>query len=432
MDSVLACVAEWIPRQRWYTAKASAPQLRVLTGWDLPSEDPTARVRTMLVTDDSSHPAVSYQLPIVLRTAPPVDLSHIIGTTGDGLTLVDGPHDPEYAAALLRRVAPGITSARAEVLTGEQSNTSIIYTAASGPPIICKVFRQIHPGMNPDIELQSVLAASGSRHVPGTVGHLGAQWPDPAEPTRAVTGSLAFAQEFLPGTEDAWRGAVRAAARGESFTAPAHALGVTTAEVHVALAQLLPTVPADDAAREAIAAAWQRRLSIALAEVPGLAPHRDAVEAVYRRAHGAPWPALQRIHGDYHLGQVLQVPGRGWVLLDFEGEPLRPIAERRLPDLAQRDVAGMLRSFDYVAATLRRAPEGAPASAPRWADETRGAFLDGYEHAIGRTVTGGLLDALELDKAVYETIYETRNRPSWLGIPLGAVERLTAHVGLGR
>ena len=139
-----------------------------------------------------------------------------------------------------------------------------------------------------------------------------------------------------------------------------------------------------------------------------------------------PWPALQRIHGDYHLGQVLHSPERGWVLLDFEGEPLRPMVERTQPDFALRDVAGMLRSFDYVAGSLRLDDPDRSADAVRaWAREARHAFVDGYAAASGGLDSRHpLLAALELDKAVYEAIYEARNRPTWVAIPLSAVARL--------
>jgi maltokinase len=122
---------------------------------------------------------------------------------------------------------------------------------------------------------------------------------------------------------------------------------------------------------------------------------------------------------------VLHSPERGWVLLDFEGEPLRPLSERSLPDQPIRDVAGMLRSFDYVGGTLEQAHGG---SARSWVTSAQQSFLDGYAEAAGSDPRGlgPLLEAFELDKAMYEVVYEARNRPGWVGIPLGAVRRLTA------
>ena len=427
MDSTLACLVEWMPRQRWYTSKGRSPLLRLLAARDLPSPDPAARVRILVVADDAVEPTVVYQVPLVQRAGGATASPGVVGTTAEGVVLIDGPTDAAFTSALWHALdTAGHAEPRsARVLGGEQSNTSVVFDPDSPAPVICKLFRQLHAGINPDIELQTALAAAGSRHVPRAVGQLDATWADPAGDDRLVTGSLAFAQEFLPGVDDAWRVALRAAADGTSFTGAAHALGAATADVHVRLAELLPTAPADDRARAAVAEAWDRRLGIAIAEVPALARHRDAIAAVYAQALRTLWQPLQRIHGDYHLGQVLQAPGRGWVLLDFEGEPMRPIAERRQPDSVLRDVAGMLRSFDYVAGSLQRAGTPAP---EEWASEARQAFLGGYEGRSGRPATGPLLDAFELDKAVYEAIYETRNRPDWLAIPLAAIDRLVTRL----
>ena len=135
------------------------------------------------------------------------------------------------------------------------------------------------------------------------------------------------------------------------------------------------------------------------------------------------WPRLQRIHGDYHLGQVLESPGRGWYALDFEGEPLRPLEERTREDLALRDVAGMLRSFDYAAGAAQLAG-GDEARVQAWATAAKKAFLDGYgELGDEETI---LLEALVLDKALYEVVYEATERPDWLAIPLAGISRLAS------
>ena len=465
MDSTLACLETWMPQQRWYATKGRAPALRIVGSWDLPDPhrlegEAAAQARTLLVADEGAQPATLYQVPVVIRPTSAVDpaSAHVIGSPAPGATLVDGPFDPAYTEALLRLVtgggrsappddrareagasasARGIPSASARatgaytarVLDGEQSNTSIIYRGDDeSAPIICKVFRQLHPGVNPDIELQTALAEAGSAHVPRAVGHVAGRWPDPSG-EGLVDGSLAFAQEFVPGVEDAWRVALRAAAAGEAFDASARGLGVATAEVHVALADLFDAVPAAEEDRARISDAWRRRLSAAIAESPEIEAAREAIEAVYARAEQRDWPALQRVHGDYHLGQVILAPGRGWVLLDFEGEPIRPMAERTRPDLAIRDVAGMLRSFDYVAGSLRlEHPERPAEPVEEWASAARSSFLEGYVEASGAdpVVLQPLLAALELDKAVYEAVYEARNRPDWIAIPLDAIRRLTA------
>ncbi len=312
------------------------------------------------------------------------------------------------------------------MLGGEQSNTSIVYRPAESPPIICKVYRQLHVGDNPDVKLQTALAASGSPHVAACVGAVVGEWADDGLPDGRATGHLAFAQEFLPGVEDAWRVALTSAASATPFTDEARALGAAVAEVHVSLGELFPRERPSAELIDRIAAGWTRRLDIAVAEVPEVGAYRAAIEAFYARARAGAWPELQRIHGDLHLGQAMLVPGRGWVLLDFEGEPMRPMHERRRPDLAARDVAGMLRSFDYVAGSTALALPERTVAAVAWADAAKQAFLDGYVAASGLDLSGyrDLLAAFELDKAVYEAIYETRNRPTWAAIPLHAIMSL--------
>ncbi|GAB95694.1 1,4-alpha-glucan branching enzyme [Kineosphaera limosa] len=484
----LELLADWMGSQRWFAAKGRTPVLRRLGGYRLDDPDGQVGVETLIVADESGSQPVVYQVPLTYRGAPlgGADAA-FLGTMEHGVLgtryIYDGAHDPVYARALLElargqvqaqhatqshTVDPAVTGSphpgaedvtfvSAKVLSGEQSNTSIIYeatdAAGKSSPVVVKVFRMLHPGQNPDVVLQSALAAQGSPLVPLPLGHVTGDWADPAGGDERCVGHLAFAQEFLPGTRDAWRVAREAARAGEDFTGPAFDLGVATAGVHETLAQVLPTQEADEDRRAALVAGWRSRLVSAVSEAPALQEHADHIEAIFDRAAAASWPALQRVHGDYHLGQVLQVPGRGetgWVLLDFEGEPLRSLTERSAPDLALRDVAGMLRSFDYAAGSIEResgffdsaaipAPvqpgEGDPTDSgtPRqWAQASAAAFVQGYASAWPgadlRTDpdTATLLEALLLDKALYEVVYEARNRPAWISIPLGAIESLCA------
>jgi len=405
-------LAGWIAHQRWYTAKGARPQLRTIAEHD----------GTRLVIDDAPTGPVLYQVPVA---------------TTDGEALQDATTDPEWVRALAARIdadpeslRPIGTVSSSRVLSGEQSNTSVICDTDSGEQVIVKVFRVLHHGDNPDVTTQLALSAAGSTRVPRVYGALRGSWPDTGRTEGSATGHLAFAQEFLPGLEDAWRVALRDARQGTSFATEADHLGAALAEVHGTLATALPTEPADESRRAAAIATMHARLDAAAREAPAVAEHVDAVRAVYARAERVVWPDLQRIHGDLHLGQVLAAPEpRGWVFLDFEGEPLRPLTERSLPDVTLRDVAGMLRSFDYVAGALAQDDE--PVDAGEWARTARSAFLDGYQRGTGTELHAHreLLDAFELDKAVYEVVYETRNRPAWVGIPLAAVTRLATATG---
>jgi maltokinase len=199
------------------------------------------------------------------------------------------------------------------------------------------------------------------------------------------------------------------------------------------MAQTLPARTAGPEESQATAAQLHERLDTALAAVPELAPYADALRRTYDEVGELTEDVpVQRVHGDFHLGQVLRTQD-GWVLLDFEGEPARPLAERTALMSPLRDVAGMLRSFDYAARHLLAERPGEQHLAYRaneWAERNRAAFCDGYAKAAGTDPreSSVLLRAFEFDKAVYEVVYEARNRPNWLPIPLGSIERLASEV----
>ncbi|MET8974218.1 maltokinase [Streptomyces sp. NPDC004539] len=210
------------------------------------------------------------------------------------------------------------------------------------------------------------------------------------------------------------------------FAEDARALGRATAEVHQALARALPTVTLGQAQLGPLVEGMVRRLEAAVAAVPSLRPYEAGLRTAFGAlgelaGEGHTWVA-QRIHGDLHLGQCLRTPAGRWLLIDFEGEPARPLAERRMPQPAVRDVAGMLRSFDYAA-------HSAEPPVPQWATACRAAYCSGYAQVTGvdpRT-DPVLLRAYETDKAIYEVVYEARHRPDWLPVPLSAIRRLAAH-----
>ncbi len=458
--SITAFLPQWVAQQRWYAGKGRVPAMRRIGGLQL--QDPAGQVDidVHLLLDESAQTPTTYQVPVTSRKAslPGAEHALIAKLEHDALGtryVYDAPHDPAYAAALLQlmvdggsresdgtpgsvvvvghRVAtadPGQLVA-SHVLAGEQSNTSIILELADGlgtasNPLICKLFRVLHHGENPDVVVQAALAETGSMRVPHPVGNVWGEWPDADAPEGLASGHLAFAQEFLPGVADAWRVALAAVISGTDFSGQAQSLGLATAEVHATLAQTMSIRSATEDDVVTLMRSMTSRHAAAVSEVPALAAYDSMVAASIDSVSSATWPAMQRIHGDYHLGQVLDVPHRGWVLVDFEGEPLRPLAQRSHPDLALRDVAGMLRSFDYVAGSWEQLHPGRSASP--WAARARTAFLDGYAQGTGHDPREDavLLKALELDKALYEVVYEARNRPTWISIPTTAIARLTA------
>ncbi|MGN0062768.1 MAG: hypothetical protein ACI379_00885 [Nocardioides sp.] len=410
-----------------------------------------------------------YQLPLSLRSETADHLEHArVGTwtTADGAPLhaYDAVHDRDAmalwlgafdAAAGPASAPPGAAAGpvfhrleghdldlttHSTLFTGEQSNSSVAF----GEDALLKVFRRLTPGTNPDIEIHEVLTASGSDHVAALYG-----WLEAEDPFGGETLQLAMLQQFLRTATDGWELALasvrnlyveadlRADEVGGDFAAEAGRLGEALAEVHGSLAEQFGTTRLSGPELAALADTMTARLDDAVAVVPDLAAHRDAVlatfDAVRSLAEGGE-VEVQRIHGDLHLGQTLRTV-KGWKIVDFEGEPAKPLAERSRPDSAWRDVAGMLRSFDYApsAASLtgRTADSGDEAEqqayrAAEWAARNGQAFLLGY---AGRPLTAQestLLRAYVLDKAVYETVYETRNRPGWVQIPLEGIRRWEA------
>ncbi|MDO4919267.1 1,4-alpha-glucan branching protein GlgB [Kocuria sp.] len=316
------------------------------------------------------------------------------------------------------------------VISSEQSNTSVILrpaeagtsdSALRGDAVIVKFFRVVGEGRNPDVEVGVRLTSHGSTAVPATAGWIDAQWRQGLVTT---SGQLAVAAQFLDDSQDAWAMAVAAATQEQDFTALARDLGVTTARVHADLFAAFEPATVDDAARHRFLGdltsrvrwAWDscgERFESFRAEVDALLDELGRSSEI---------PALQRIHGDYHLGQVLHNDSQGFRILDFEGEPLRPIKERVRPDVALRDVVGMLRSFDYAGAMAAR---GNGRDMSGWTAAVSDAFLEGYSATSGTPVDrdSALFRALWLDKALYEVVYEQRNRPEWVGVPAGAVVR---------
>ncbi|MFD5870053.1 maltokinase [Streptomyces sp. NPDC060322] len=443
LPSLAPLLHEWVPRQRWFAGKGQP-----VTGFSLVAATEILPLDTagtgpgllhllVRVHQPNGRPAPDrgdcYQLLLGVRTTLPPRLADArIGQVSEGplagRTLYEGLHDPRVADLLLERfrnpgslgplrfdraapIPPGLTP---RVLDTEQSNSSLVY----GDAFILKIFRRVFPGTNPDLELPLALGREGCGRVPAPVA-----WFEATTSPEPLT--LGVLQPFLRGAQDGWQLALAALAAGRDFVPEAHALGRATAEVHTALAAALPTPPlAQERARDLVAGMVERLEAAAQAVpalvpyVPGLRTAFDAVAALGETGRG--WPA-QRVHGDLHLGQTLRGEDGFWSLIDFEGEPARPLPERRSPQPPVRDVAGMLRSFDYAARSHH------PWN-PEWAARCRAAYCEGYASAAGSDPRGEpeLLRAHETDKAVYEVLYEARHRPDWLPVPMAAIQRLAA------
>jgi maltokinase len=293
-----------------------------------------------------------------------------------------------------------------------------------GDTAILKLFRRLELGKNLDIEVHAALNAAGISDVAGLFGWIEGSWVSSG---LQLDADLAMVIEKLAGAVDGWELALDSL-RAENasttinsefaFAAEAEALGRALAEIHHALRSSFDTTRVLGARTAMI---MMDRLHEAARIAPALAPHVAGLLRCFD-ALGAQTLDTQRVHGDFHLGQTLHTPS-GWKIIDFEGEPAKTMAERRALDSVWRDVAGMLRSFDYAAASV----PGPRSEA--WAAACRTAFLRGYTVAELGATEASLLRAYEADKAIYEVVYEMRSRPDWIRIPLRAVADLAAGNG---
>jgi maltokinase len=468
-------LAEWLGNQRWFAGKGQEMHdLAVVADTELVAGDP--ELRHLIVAVSHGTAVTYYQVPVGLRRRLPARLQHAaIGPAHDGRVMYDALHDAELTKPLLAAIAadddigpvqlrtidgaqfdPGLDSL---VLGSEQSNTSLVY----GEQSILKMFRRLAPGPNPDLEVTIALARLDSPYVAEPLGYIETH-------LEGVPTSLGFLSRYLRLSTDGWTLAatsvrdlyaavgdagvsdagasatgpvptlrpgdtppdgsgsqrVRAADAGGDFSGEARRLGVATAEVHADLATAFGTDELGPEAAVGLTEQMYRKLDLAVAAVPELAKHVEMISDAYAELAKLPGPfPVQRVHGDYHLGQVLRTE-TGWVVLDFEGEPATPLAQRRARSSALRDVAGMLRSFDYAARHQlvgRPGTVGCNEAARDWVRRNADAFVTGYAEAGGLDPVANqvLLRALQLDKAVYEVLYEARHRPSWLPIPLDSL-----------
>jgi len=427
-------LGEWMVKQRWFASKArEVAGVHVLEAARLGGDPPLA----IAVVEVRFHPGTHelYQVPLVLRE--------------DG-GIHDAVEDPDAMRRLVEAIGRGEDIAREDATwcfeaTGplpqtldpvraigvEQSNSSIVF----GDELILKVYRRIEPGPNPEVELLRFLTEHGFEHIArlrGWYEHNGA----------LLDATLGLLQEFLPGARDGWALALDGLREdgGEAFLTELEALGTVTGQLHAALASdasdptFAPEEPSVESLGLLIATVDEEieQLFLDLPDTEAVRPIvwrgeevRDKLSSLARI--GTAGRAI-RTHGDYHLGQTLRTE-RGWVVLDFEGEPARSLPERRRKRSPLRDVAGMLRSLSYAAAGSRLL-HGVPAP-DGWEARARARFLDGYRGAVdpallphGSGATEQLLAVYELEKAVYELRYELNNRPEWVGIPVAGIARL--------
>jgi maltokinase len=458
VEELPALLPDWLTRQRWFAAKGRPVRSLAVAAVTPLITDGDPLLDHVLLRVGFDEGDQHYQLFVGRTAEPKGELEHVTFGAVDNLVVYDGLWDIRVTEWLLEairdcrevgdlrfvaepdaKIAEGVAG---RVLGVEQSNTSVSW----GERSILKVFRRVLPGLNPDLELHRALRSVESAEVAALQGAIEGRLD--GEPL-----TLGMLQDFAANSADGWSMALasvrdllaeadlRADEVGGDFAAEASRLGETVAVIHQELRRALGETERD--ARE-LAAIWHQRLGVTTAAVPALAPHVDAIRATYDAVAGLGTPLpTQRVHGDLHLGQTLRTP-RGWLVIDFEGEPAAPLAERVRPDSALRDVAGMLRSFDYAAfhQILQREPSAVDElahdsqltwRANEWAGRNRSAFCEGYALRVGTDPRDqrALLRAFELDKAVYELLYETRSRPAWAPIPLASIARLTREKSAG-
>lgn len=441
---------DWVQQQRWYASKA-----RSVTGIDIVEsiplrEDPLlllALVQTRFAT--GTHEL--YQLPLAIAAPGEVPGGHEIAHTDDWV-VYDALAEPEQAHELLRRIAaadeieseeghfsfhpyegsPNLAETSNVRLMGvEQSNSSLVFDDMT----VLKVFRKLEPGVNPELEVLRFLTYRGYPNIAPLHG-----WYD--YEGQAFAATLGVAQAFLPDATDGWELALEEIVTGpDTFLERIGTLGTATAQLHNTLASdasdpaFAPEEPSQEALSLLTATVDEdiERIFLRLpADDERLAPingrGQDVRERLASRAQIGIAGRVIRTHGDYHLGQTLYTP-RGWVIIDFEGEPARPLPERRQKRSPLRDVAGMMRSFAYVTSAVeilrgQTAPED-------FEQQARERFLACYFAAIdptlmpaGEAAIANLLSIYELEKAIYELTYELNNRPDWIPIPVAGIARL--------
>ncbi|MDQ3878580.1 MAG: hypothetical protein M3290_09575 [Actinomycetota bacterium] len=462
---IAATITSWITDRRWFASVGGSDfAVEILDSVTVAEGPPELRISIASIDFHESGRRI-YHLPLLVEDGTARDavdesrhLTALARLMVEGAS-IKGRHGTfHFSAPGLDPSAdpPGTTSSR--MMGAEQSNSSLVLDEN----VILKIFRRVEPGPNPDLELARALTGAGFDHIPAQLGEITYEGDDDHG-----SYDLALAQRFVADAEDGWTVAVRQViavydetheadvAEDVAFLTEERAaallenigrLGDVTAGLHVALSreELEPDLapePLTDVdlthLADRIAATLDRLSAAGFAEIEGLDAHiQERVDAMKNLTEIG---LKTRIHGDYHLGQALLARGE-WMIVDFEGEPLKPFGERRAKHSPIRDVAGMLRSLNY-AATAGLFERAEPDSEEwkhlqTWADAWEGAardrFLTSYLTRAHegrflpreRETFAVLLDAFELDKALYEVEYELNHRPQWLRIPLRGVAQI--------
>ena len=429
-DILARALTDYLPAQRWYAGDERPKSVEVVATELL--RPPWPGLFWAIVAADG----VTYQLLFGIRPeadAPAFLRGHehevvgVLDSEQGGALVYEALLDAELAMAFLNIVAPHILDVeRVRPITVEQSNSSIVFDDRH----ILKLFRKLLGTANPDVEVTAALAAAGFTHIAQPEGVWRRDGDDLAVVQEFLTSGVEGFALALTSLRDVYDSRMDPAESGGDFAAEAERLGSMTADLHLALAAAFGTQPGDgnEWARvidaqidsintEGIPVAELRQVAARLRALP------DAGQAV-------------RVHGDYHLGQVMRTE-TGWHVLDFEGEPLRSRDERMRPTSPLKDVAGLLRSFHYATAVVLREQladeqEQLHSLAEAWEARNREAFLAGYlgSEGIGRLLPPdrssqlAVLTAFEVEKAVYELSYELSYRPEWAAIPTEALRRL--------
>jgi maltokinase len=447
----LEALGEWVVQQRWYASKS-----RHVTAIEIDESVTLASSPPMLLTLVSARFASGshelYQLPLTFvppGVTEPAGHTPIQRTTA--AAVFDGVADPERARVLLRAIdaeepietengcfrfhrtelsGPLDPDAPVRPVGVEQSNSSIVF----GDETVLKVFRKLEPGINPELELLQFLTRQGYANIAPLLG-----WYE--YDGRSFAATLGVAQRFFPDATGGWELALaQIGTDPEGFLVELGKLGQVTAELHNALASDAgdPAFSPDEPSSESLSLLTAtidediERIFVRLPDderVASIAGRgQDVREQIATRSQIGSGGREIRTHGDFHLGQTLHVPG-GWLIIDFEGEPARPLFERRQKRSPLRDVASMLRSFAY-ATSATEIRDGHPAPAD-FEERARRLFLEQYFSHIdpvllpsGETAILNLLSIFELEKAIYELQYELDNRPDWLPIPVAGINRL--------